>query len=215
MSAIVFAKSPGIPVTPPSGTTASFVDTTTISRFKYVDDAGGIVIVGPVPTVSVVTNTLYGASNIYLAGSGIVVNAGAWKAQTIYRCIFTGTKTGDASNVVINIRLGNTGTTSDASVCSFTFAAGTTVTDTGRFEVVATFRTVGSGTSAVVQGWAGCSHAFASTGFTATGNAGYGLILTTSSGFDSTTQTHIGISAAWGATPAVTVRQVQARLMGI
>ena len=217
MSELVMFEQTSTPLTPSGGKVAGFFDNTSISRFKYVDDAGGIVIVGPVPTsTSVTTVSASYASDTYLEGSGIVVNAGAWKAQTQYRCIFDMVKTAAGTAAfTVQIRLGTDGTTSDASVCSLAFAVGTAVADTGRFEIVATFRTVGPSTSAVVQGWISCDHHLASTGLTTTGGAGSGIINTTGAGFASTTQTHIGISVNGGTSFSGTNTQVQAELFGI
>ena len=113
------------------------------------------------------------------------------------------------------IRMGTLGTTGDAAILTLAFATGTAVADTGRFEVVATFRTVGTGTSAVVQGFIACDHHLAATGLTTTGAAGDALILGTSAGFDSTTQTIIGISINGGTSFSGTNTQVQAELLGI
>ena len=79
----------------------------------------------------------------------------------------------------------------------------------------ARIRTVGSGTSAVVQGWISCNHALAATGLITTGASGFGLILGTSAGFNSATPTTIGLSVNGGTLFAGTNTQVQAELLGI
>jgi hypothetical protein len=100
---------------------------------------------------------------------------------------------------IIQIRMGTLGTTGDASILTLTFAAGTAAIDTGIFDVIATFRSIGSGTAAVIQGIAKCAHHLAATGLISTGASGVGIILGTSAGFNSTTQTVIGLSINGGA----------------
>jgi hypothetical protein len=103
----------------------------------------------------------------------------------------------------------------DTSIASFAFAVGTAAIDSGIFTVTAHFRTVGNGTSAVVVGIASCSHALAATGLISTGASGFGQILTTSSGFDSTIAgTTIGLSVNGGASFSGTNTLVQASLLG-
>jgi hypothetical protein len=106
--------------------------------------------------------------------------------------------------------MGTLGTTADAAVLTLTFGAGTAAADTGLFDVLVTFRTVGSGTSAVVQGIARCTHHLAATGLVSTGASGTGIMLGTSAGFNSTTQTIIGLSVNGGAAFSGTNTLVQA-----
>jgi hypothetical protein len=153
------------------------------------------------------------AADTYLAGSSIVIPAGVWTAKTTYRCVFDMVKTAAGTGAfTVNVRMGTLGTTSDASVLSLAFAAGTAVADTGRFEVLVNFRTVGSSTSAVVQGSISCSHALAATGLISTGASGFGFVTGTSAGFASTTQTTIGISVNGGTSFSGTNTQVQTKL---
>jgi hypothetical protein len=91
-----------------------------------------------------------------------------------------------------------------------TYAAGTAAADTGKFEVTAHFRTIGAGTSAVVVGSAGCQHFLAATGLISTGASGYGQISTVGGGFNSTTQTIIGLSFNGGTSFSGTNNIVQA-----
>ena len=124
------------------------------------------------------------------------------------------TAAGIAASTII-IRMGTLGTTGDAAILTFTFGAGTAAADTGAFDVVVTFRTVGSGTSAVIQGVACCSHALAATGLISTGASGAGILIATSSGFNSTTPTIIGASFNGGASFSGTCTLVQAELKGL
>jgi len=154
------------------------------------------------------------ASDTYLAGSSTVVTAGDFKAKGQYHCIFDMVKTGAGTAApTIDIRIGTLGTTGDTSRMTFTFGAGTAVADTGHFEVVITFRTVGSGTSAVISGICRAQHNAAST----TGlwnNAGNTITIvgTVSGGFDSSTATTIGCSFNGGTSFSGTTTVVQATL---
>ena len=150
------------------------------------------------------------AADTYLAGSSVTVPAGAWKVGSQYWCGFDMVKTGAGTAAfTIIVRMGTLGTTGDASILTLAYAVGTAVIDTGRFEVYVDFRTVGSGTSAVIQGVTKCSHHLAATGLHTTGASGFGLILGTSAGFNSTTQTIIGISVNGGASFSGTNTLVQ------
>ena len=138
-------------------------------------------------TVSTTTVSAGYATDTYLAGSAISMPAGGPVASTVYHCVFDMVKTAaGTATAIVNVRFGTAGTTADTAILTFTFAAGTAVADTGKFELWAVFRTVGSGTSAVVTGTIGCSHALAATGLISTGASGYGQFTTVSSGFNST-----------------------------
>jgi hypothetical protein len=135
------------------------------------------------------------SADTYLTGSTITIAAGDFKVNGVYHCKFDMTKTAaGTATPIITLRMGTAGTTSDAAIGTLTFGAGTAVADTGIFDVDVVFRTVGGGTSAVVQIMGECGHLLAATGMTSTGAAGTAIILATSSGFASTTQTKIGLS---------------------
>ncbi len=152
------------------------------------------------------------AADTYLAGSAITVpSAGAFKAGTLYVCTFDMTKTAaGVAGLVITFRMGTLGTTGDAAITTLTFGAGTAAVDTGIFTVQVLFRTVGAGTSAVVSAIAECNHHLAATGIISTGASGFGVIEAVSAGFNSTTQTIMGISVNGGASFAGTNQFVSA-----
>lgn len=141
------------------------------------------------------------ASDTYLAGSSITMPAGGPVVGTRYRCIFDMVKTAAGTAAfTVNVRYGTAGATSDTSLISFAFAAGTAAADTGRFEVDLHFRTVGTGTSAVVAAIISCSHHLAATGLISTGASGFGQLVSVSSGFNSTPAGSIlGLSVNGGA----------------
>lgn len=141
------------------------------------------------------------AADTYLAGSAITIPvAGGWRVSTQVHWLFDMVKTAaGTATFIAQVRMGTLGTTGDASVLTLTFAAGTAAIDTGIFDLCVTFRTVGSGTAAVIQGVISCAHHLAATGLVSTGASGMGIILGTSAGFNSTTQTIIGLSINGGA----------------
>lgn len=142
------------------------------------------------------------AADTYLAGSGILIPTGGYVAGSTYTCVFDMVKTNAGSaQFTITLRIGTGGgVVGDTSIASFAFAVGTAAVDSGIFTVTAHFRTVGSGTGAVIAGVAECSHALAATGLITTGASGFGQIATVSSGFDSTiAATTIGLSVNGGA----------------
>lgn len=127
------------------------------------------------------------ATDTYLAGSAIAMPSGGPIAGTVYECEFDMVKTAAGTGaVVINVRYGTAGAVADTSRATLTFAAGTAAADTARFNVKVVFRTVGTGTSAVLVASASCQHSLAATGMVATGASGFGQITAVSGGFDST-----------------------------
>jgi len=198
--------SPTFTGTPAAPTAAVGTNTTQVATTAFVNTAF-------LRNASVTSVATAYATDTYLAGSSIVIPAGIWTAKSVYRCVFDMVKTAAGTQAfTINVRLGTLGTTGDTSIVSTAFGNGTAAVDTGQFEVTVIFRTVGSGSSAVVQAISTCTHSLAVTGLTNTGAAGFGLIKATSSGFDSTTQTTIGISINGGTSFSGTNTQVQATL---
>lgn len=157
------------------------------------------------------------SSDTYLAGSAIGIPTGGWTAGAKYTCIFDMVKTAAGTAAfTVNLRIGTGGgVVGDTSVASYAFAVGTAAVDTGRFVLEAYFRTVGSGTSAVIVGSLSCSHALAATGLITTGASGWGAVTNVSSGFDSTiAATTMGISVNGGASFSGTNTYVQTFLQG-
>lgn len=149
------------------------------------------------------------AADTYLAGSNIPSPAPV-VGSTYYASWDVVKTAAGIATPIITVRFGTAGTTADASVMTLTFAAGTAAIDTGLFEVWLTFRTVGSGTTAIVQARTRVTHALAATGITSTGAAGSGVIIGTSAGFNSTTSGAIlGLSLNGGTSAAWTVTNVQ------
>jgi hypothetical protein len=157
------------------------------------------------------TDLTTSTADIYLAGSNCVLNAGDFKAKGQYHCVFDMTKTAGTGAIVITVRIGTAGTTADTSQMTFTFGAGTSVADAGIFDVWVTWRSVGSGTSAVISGICKGTHNLGTTGLFNNQQV-FTIIGTTSSGFNSSTATTIGLSFNGGTAFAGTNKLVQATL---
>lgn len=167
----------------------------------------GIIKSGVVDTLFSFSTAAQGAgfaADTYLTGSFIVLPT-TLKVGTQYRCRFSVSKTGaGTATPILQLRSGTAGTTADTSRCSFTFSAGSAATDVGWFEVYGFFRTVGSGTNAVLQGTCNLTSQ-ATTGFSTLLKS----VQTTSSGFDSTTAgLGLGVSVNGGTSASWTVQQV-------
>lgn len=162
------------------------------------------------------------AADTYLAGSDILIPAPATQLQskTTYELIFSVAKTGAGTAApVLTLRFGIAGSISDASVCAFTFPAQTAVVDEGLFTVNAHFRSVGSGTAAVIVGVAQLVHDNGSAG----SSAGTGLsvqsapiVITVGGGFNSTVaNSRLGLSVNGGTSAAWTIALVEAKLVNL
>jgi hypothetical protein len=162
------------------------------------------------------------AADTYLVGSEILIPTPATqlKAKSMYRARFSVAKTGaGAAAPVITLRYGTLGTVSDAALNVFTFPAQTAVVDEGLFEVYATFRSVGIGTTAVIAGVARLTHDNGAAGT----SAGTGLsvqsdptVIVTSAGFNSTVANSIIALSVNGGTSAVwTIAVVQSELINL
>lgn len=153
------------------------------------------------------------SSDTYVVGSACAIPLGRLKAQTQYRCKIFVSKTGAGiATPIITLRMGILGTTGDAAITTLTFAAQTGVIDSGFIEVFVSFRTIGSGTTAVVAAGGTLTHQLAATGLA---NVAVSAPTNVSAGFDSTTKTIIGVSLNAGASAAWTTPVVQAELFNL
>jgi hypothetical protein len=144
---------------------------------------------------SVTSQATFSTSDLYVTNSNVTVAAGDFKAKGQYRCLFDMTKSAGTGAIVISVRVGTAGAIGDTAILTFTFGAGTSVADTGTFEIIATWRTVGSGTSAVMQGVCRAQkNAATTTGLWNNTGTDLVIVAATSSGFNSSTATNIGVS---------------------
>ena len=152
------------------------------------------------------------SSDTYLAGSQILLPTALLVAgRSMFRWNFGVSKTAACTGTpTVIIRYGTGGAIGDTARATFTFSAQTAAVDRGWFEVIARFRTVGSGTSAVLDAEAFLSHQLATTGLNNTTTGGQELAVT-SGGFDSTpTGSYIGLSVNGTSTTAPAVWTITA-----
>lgn len=200
--------------TPAAGVLAVYADSTT-KALASKNDAGVITnYVGGLKNQAVASVTGY-ASDTYLAGSSVALASAFPLVGTQFYCIFDVTKSaaGIAAPIIV-LRYGTAGAVGDAAICTFTFNAQTGVADNGTFEIYATFRTIGTGTSAVVQAFSVLKHNLAATGLGSVNPAGFQQVIVTSSGFNSAVASSIlGVSVNGGASASWTTTLVQSNLL--
>jgi len=222
MSKLLFNEQSVTPSTPMSTKVAIYVDNTTTPRIKMVDGAGSVATIidtnSRVKTSSSAQQT--GSTNFsadsYLAGSSIFLKT-LPKVGTIYHAIFDMTKTAaGTATPIISFRMGTNGTAADTALLTFTFTAGTAAADVGIFELWVTFRSIGSGSTAVVQGLIQCKHQLAATGLTSGGTGGSFTIVSTSAGFNSAVDnSYLGLSFNGGGSFSGTNQFVMSELHNI
>jgi hypothetical protein len=162
-----------------------------------------------------VAQQTWAAADAYLVGSDVSIPASRLQPKSVYRCRFGIAKTSTAGTAtpIVNIRVGTAGTTADTARATLTFAAQTAVADDGFIDVYCTFRTVGSGTSAVIRAEGLLDHRLAATGLS---TANTSIAVNTGAGFDSTVANlKIGCSVTWGTSFVGTTNLVQAELMNL
>jgi hypothetical protein len=163
-----------------------------------------------------VTAQNFTTTELYITGSNIAIPAGSLQAKSMYRLCFEITKTsttGSTGTPIVNIKFGTAGTTADTTRCALTFPAQTAVADNGFMDVLATFRTVGSGTSAVLHAVGVLRHGLSVTGLSTSVSP---RVSVTSGGFDSTVASSIlGASVIFGASWAGSLNLVQAELFNL
>jgi hypothetical protein len=141
------------------------------------------------------------AADTYIAGSSYPI-AGRIAAGSFFRWTIQATKTaaGVATPIFV-IRTGTAGTTADTARCTLTLAAQSATAADNYYTLEAVFRSVGSGTNAVLAGVA--------MGETNFSTAPGGVDQAVSSGFDSTTANLlIGLSVNGGTSAAWTIQSV-------
>ncbi len=192
-----------------AGTTAKLLYDSTTNLFSCGTDQTGSAGTATQYNQSITTPAAGFAADTYLVGSSIAIPSGSLKIGTRYHLIFNVSKTAaGTATPILNIRFGTLGTTGDSAKCTLTWTAQTAATDTGTFEVWATFRAVGSGTTAVLQCAGQRRHGASITGL---GTLVSETKVATSAGFDSTVANSIigasvngGTSAAWTITNVTT-----------
>jgi hypothetical protein len=209
------------------GSTSIDLETVTLAageRIAYVEGVGfRIVDVNGVPRAATtltatnksLTSQAFSTTDTYVTGSNVRLDGlGTPVIGLMYDCSFDMAKTAGTGAVVVTVRVGTAGTTADTARLTFTMDAGTSAADVAEFRVHAMLRSVGGGTSAVLQGRMRMSN----NGQTVTGfrdaSPTLGVLQVTSGGFDSTVaSTQIGISFNGSTAFAGTAQLVEAELV--
>ena len=222
MSQIIFAEQTAAPSTPSSGKVAAYIDNTGVPLIKMVDDTGAVTteIDDKLIRRAFSTGTVSGgyATDTLVAGTAITFPSGRPPvAGCTYHARFDMVKTAaGTATPLIYVHFGTAGTVADAAIITHTFTAGTAAADTGTFEIWAHFRTVGSGTSAVLVSVCSVNHALAATGLTSGGTGGQFQTAVVSSGFDSTVANSIiSVSFNGGASFSGTCTLAEAELRNL
>lgn len=132
----------------------------------FVGTASGNLLIGPVPSnASTTPQTISAATSALLAGGNIPIPTSKLKigSSFTWNIIVTKTAAGTAANTFI-VRLGTTGTITDAAILTFTLPVGTGVVDTAAIEILVTCRGPLSA-SGVLVGTLILRHNLAATGF--------------------------------------------------
>ncbi len=181
---------------------------------EYIEGIGFFVIastVNPLKNNSTADQTI-STADLYLLGSNISIPSNLPLAGTKYTCVISMAKTAGTGSPVVTVRYGTGGSTSDTSRCAFTFGVGTSVADQATFTITCVFRSVGSGTSAVIEGNCSLICNLPLTGFG--GTTSIKDVQTTGGGFDSTVANSIiGVSFNGGTAFAGTAGLTRAELV--
>jgi hypothetical protein len=181
---------------------------------EYIEGIGFFVVAGnvfPLKNYSTASQSL-STSDVYITGSNVTFPSNLPVAGTTYRCVIDMAKTAGTGSPVVTVRFGTAGSTADTSRCAATFGVGTSVADTATFTITCLFRTVGTSTSAVIQGNFSMICNLPLTGFG--GTTSIKDVQNTGGGFDSTVANSIiGVSFNGSTAFAGTAQLVRAELI--
>ena len=146
----------------------------------------------------------------YVAESKLTIPDDFLQAGSVCRWVMHVTKTAfGVAAPIIRIRTGTNGSISDSAKCSLTFDAQTAVADEGWIEIEAQFRSVGTGTSAILVAIGKIEHE-GGTGGLSTKNPSIASVV--SSGFNSNpagNASFIGLSIVAGASAAWSIDYIR------
>lgn len=199
-------------VTPAAGKSKWYVDSTYKELIHLGDD-------GVHRVVRSQSNTNTGdvpanAANTYLTGSSISMPPDLLRAKASFRWVFAMSKTNAGiAQPIWTVVFGTAGTTADTVRLTFTGTAQTAAVDNGIATIDVVARSVGSGTSGVLEGVFSMTHTLAATNQT-TGlqTQATQVLQATSSGFDTTVASSIiGVCCNPGASGSWTFQHVSAQ----
>ncbi len=213
----ILLRETAAPSTPAAGNVALYSVDGSVLLMK--DDAG-VVTTFRQPNVQKgsVATQVTGAVDVYVTNSNLAVPVPAkmqagmkakWELSITKAAAGTGTP-------VFTVRYGTAGAIGDTSRVVFTWpAANTAVADEMQVEIMLTFRAVGSGTTAVLEGSLIAQHELTTTGFGGTALGSIIIVNAVSAGFDSTpANSFIGLSVNPGTAGAWSIRQCQGNIEG-
>lgn len=206
----LFIAEESAPATPSAGNAVVFPDSG--NSVVYTKNDAGL-YVGQ-DTVARTTQIASHSADTYY--QGYTLPSWGMQAGMAFRWTFPVTKgAAGVATPIFTVRIGAAGTTADTSRLAITAGAQTAAADSGVIQLTVTVRSVGA--SGVLQGGVQIQHALASTGFAATGTAGFALTQATSAGFDNQASAIggqiLGLSVNPGASGAWVVEQVVMEVM--
>lgn len=195
------------PAAPAAGTGLLYFDTTT--KLLTARTSVNPVTVGGVRNASVSTQA-YTTAEIYLAGSALVIPSHLLVAGATCRWRVVLTKTAGTGVLVWKIYVGTNGTTSDATIVTFTqVSVPTSATDTAWVDIEWVVRTIGG--AATSTAGLRLNHVLATTGFS---QLGTNVQMVAGSTFNAGAASLIaGISFAHGTAGAGNIEVVTAELV--
>lgn len=174
------------PATPASGKTVVYVDTTAKEAVSLTD-AGTAKVLRTLTNANT-TGQSIATSNTYITNSNITIPPAGLRAGAIFEWVFGISRSGTGTaQPVYTVVYGTNGTTSDTARITMTGVAQVSGADTGVHRIYVVARSVGSGTSGVIQGLGEQHHSGTTTGLANQAQVqiftGSGAL---SSGFDTT-----------------------------
>lgn len=200
------------PASPATNKVKIYASQDALPLIRAIDSAGNNNSLTDISNASVASQAPAAATRTYITGSNIKIPATKLKIGTIFRWVFSMTKTaaGLAAST-IDICFGTAGTTADTARVSFTKPAGTAVADEALVTVMAIVRGPLSA-SGVVAGIFQMIHNLAATGHAIIPCVN---VTTISGAFDVTTPTNVGLCITTGSADAITLQCVTAEAINL
>lgn len=213
MSLLILNESSSTPNTPSSNKGTCFFDIyTNLPALK--NDAGRCTLLSPHFNAAVAAQGAGFATDTYVTNSDLIIPVFGLQAKSYFLWMISASKTAaSTAQPVYSIRIGTGRATTDTARLQLTAPAQTAVADIGTLYVMVTVRSVGSGSSAVLQGSAWWAHRGTAANTTTSGtgfaNDSTGHVEATSSGFDSSAMAgqYIGLSINGGTSASWTLTQ--------
>jgi len=186
---------------------------TTSGLWWFSVDSSTVTSLANPNNASVADQTINANSSALLTGSVISIPVGRLRVGTIlrWRIALSKTASGTAANT-FTVRLGTTGTISDAAILTFNLPVGTAVVDAGQVEILVTIRGP-LGASCIAQGQLTLIHNLSATGLATVPCV---VLNATSSGFNSTTANlFASVSCSTAVSTVLTFQMVQSEAINV